>query len=108
MKINLHSNEWHNNTNYQKYLKQKQKITDSYPKKLLTEWSIKGNQDEYKMYKRYLKRITNLLFEPKGYYQKFLWDMEQYEMEREEARRVVAVDKSRKCNQRRKLREANV
>jgi hypothetical protein len=82
------------NKNYQKYFEQKERIRKKYHDKLLSV-AIYPNQE--KEWVKYKKQITDLLFKPKGYYQKFMWDMEQAQIDQENAylERRVAKRKSK-------------
>lgn len=69
--------------NYSKYDKKKQKIKEKYPKDIFPNHIPEGykmapnrppTEEQRELYKEYLKEIGDLLFEPKGDYQKFCWD----------------------------------
>jgi len=66
---------------YQKFLKQKHKLREKYkdidfsgvgrPGPTVT---LNYTDKERQRYRKYLKEMGDLLFKPKGWYQKFLWD----------------------------------
>ena len=67
------------NKYYLKYRKQRQKIVDKYKDKIEfnqngNKLSNKYNNKDREIYKIYLKEIGDLLFKPKGNYQKFIWE----------------------------------
>lgn len=70
------------NKNYQKYFEQRERIRKKYHDKLLSVAKYPNQEKEWEKYK---KQIADLLLKPKGYYQKFMWDMAELEKEREDA-----------------------
>lgn len=69
------------NKYYLKYWNKKQIIKSKYSEDIFPDYgSAKGysikkvTQEQREGYKEYLKEIGDLLFEPNGYYQKFVWN----------------------------------
>lgn len=65
---------------YKKYLVQKEKITSKYPKCITSAsygekagYKITISEKDWKLWLKYKKEITDLLFKPNGSYQKFVW-----------------------------------
>ena len=70
------------NKNYKRYDEKKQKLKNKYPQEIFTlqppgrprlQYTI-YDEKERELHKDYLKKLTNLLFEPNGDYQKYCWD----------------------------------
>ena len=79
---------------YKRYRKKKLKIKGKYSENIfpcynqaIGEAKNKPTEEEIKKYRKYLKEIGDLLFQPNGSYQKFAWE--------------VLVSKSDKVNQER-------
>jgi hypothetical protein len=81
------------NKNYKKYFEQRELIRKKYHDKLLSVTKYPNQEKEWVKYK---KQITDLLFKPKGYYQKFVWDMEQAQIDQEEAYKMRREEAKKK------------
>ena len=83
MKINdgSTSKEYLCNPNYKKYFQQREKIRDRYSEKLL---SAKKYPTQEKEWEKYKKQMMDLMLKPNGYYQKFIWDMDELQKQREQ------------------------
>jgi hypothetical protein len=95
MKINDGSTpkELLQNKNYKKYFEQRERIRKKYHDKLLSVTKYPNQEKEWVKYK---KQITDLLFKPNGYYQKFIWDMEQAQKDQEDAYKMRKVEAKKK------------
>jgi len=79
---------------YLKYWEKKQELKSKYPKNTFPN-SAKGfkannkpaTEEEREDYKKYLKEIGDLLFQPEGDYQNFVWNHLTSENEREQMER---------------------
>jgi len=84
------------NKNYAKYFAQRERIRKKYHTRLLSAVAYPNQDKEWVKYK---KEIMDLMMKPKGYYQKFIWDTEQAQIDQEDAykmRREEAKKKKRK------------
>ena len=65
---------YNDNQNYQRFLKQKNKIKERYAEDI---WNYKVDRNNFnrKEYQKYLKEIVDLMYKPNSNYQKFLWDI---------------------------------
>ena len=78
------------NKHYRKYYKEKQKIKDKYPPNIFLSEGRGGKrfyeEGEQELYQKYLKELSNVIFQPNGDFQKFSWDalndVEKLQMER--------------------------
>lgn len=86
----IKKDDYHDNEYYKKFFVQKNKIKETYPSSLFYI-PISGKQQPYtkeeqQMYKEYIKELADLMFKPKGWFQKFTWDImsdsDKDEMER--------------------------
>ena len=79
-----------NNENYLKYKKIKEQIKSKYPQHIFEHQSAgapkKSTYEKYKVeghdeFKKYIKEIADLLLQPDGDFQKFVWDLlPEYEL----------------------------
>jgi len=71
--------EYYDNPYYKKFLVEKNKIKEKYPKELFeTATSRKDpiySEESKLIWRQYLKELGNLMFKPKGLYQDFIWDI---------------------------------
>ena len=82
----INREDYLDNPHYIKYLKQKEKLLKKYDSVLVPSCGgKKGPQRNYiytkedeKKYKNWLKDIGDLMFKPKGHFQKFFWDIRPY------------------------------
>jgi hypothetical protein len=68
------------NKYYLRYDKLKQKIKDKYDDEIFVipegyKWRDNYPQEHREQYKKYLAEVADLIFKPKGWYQKFTWDI---------------------------------
>lgn len=76
----IKKDDYYDTPNYQKFLVEKNKIKERYPKELLDLPNSykKGtifDDEQKKLWKQYLKELCDLMFEPNGLYQQFVWDV---------------------------------
>lgn len=69
------------NPDYLKYWELKQAIKSKYPEDCFPNYTEgpgyctkRGTKEQHQLYREYLKEISDLLFQPEGYYQKFVWN----------------------------------
>lgn len=91
--------EYKNNEFYKEYEKQKEELKKKYPPEIFYPQIASGKnkeqieqlkndyiQNQQPIHRQYLKEVADLLFEPSGYYQQFIWDtmaeVDKLEMER--------------------------
>lgn len=73
MAVNIRvASELQKSEDYRKYHKEKMKIRKRYPKDLLE--GKKMSREEHIQYRAYLKEVANLMFEPNGLFQTFIWN----------------------------------
>lgn len=100
-KLSINTFEEHKmqDKNYLKYLKQKNKIKAKYNPPLPVWQERKGfnySKEDQKVYRAYLVKMADLLFEKHGPFQECMWDMEsEKDLERVErrikGRKTIAV-----------------
>lgn len=90
------------NPYYLKYWNKKQNIKEKYSEDIFPCYSVgkgfsvrRGTEEQREQYKKYLKEIGDLLFEPNGSYQKFVWEELTPPGEREEMERRARGRKPR-------------
>lgn len=78
----INNEDYLNNPHYIKYLKQKEKLRKKYDGILVTSSGARRGpqkhiytKQEKKKYNNWLKDIGDLMFKPKGHFQKFFWDI---------------------------------
>jgi len=81
---------------YLRYSKKKDKIKAKYSEDCFPSWvpdgrkfiTHQGTKEQRQKYQEYLKEVCDLIFEPNGDYQKFVWDFltPQYEKTQQEFR----------------------
>lgn len=84
--------EYKENQYYKEYEKLKEEIKSKYPAEIfIQDYSTAKVKKDYLtkerfLYQQYLKELTDLIFQPDGLFQKFIWDVmsevEKLEMER--------------------------
>lgn len=67
------------NINYLNYFKQKQSLKNEYPKHIFKNTAVGRGvipypKEDVEMYQDYLRKLADLIFEPKGDFQKYSWD----------------------------------
>lgn len=84
------------NPHYEKFYQEREELKKRYDENLLThssgekkaaiEFERYINSDEINQYRQYLKELTDLIFQPNGNFQHFIWDIVS-EVEKEEMER---------------------
>lgn len=65
------------NKYYKEYLKEKDKIKEKYPQDITSQthyaraWYVKEQRE---LHLQYIKEVCDLMFEPNGKFQEFIWD----------------------------------
>lgn len=67
------------NKYYKRFLKQKEKIKEKYPEDLWfrpsgSKNTLNKNYNNHHLWKEYIKEVSDLMWEPNGWYQQFVWD----------------------------------
>ena len=83
MGLNEYQYRYRENKYFLKYAKQRDKIKEKYSDILVGNWAKSGpppkkpipyDKEERDRFKEYLKEMGDLMFEPNGWFQKFIWD----------------------------------
>lgn len=75
----IRKDDLYDNPYYKKFLVEKNKIKERYPKEVFQIYEtphkqVKNTKEHQIMYREYLKELGDLMYKPDGLYQKFVWD----------------------------------
>ena len=89
----LHLERLYNTDEYKSYLVDKEKITSKYSLGITSACYDNGykkgiSEKDWKLWLKYKKEITDLLFQPNGSYQKFVWKTLSFHEEVMSSRRI--------------------